>query len=83
VAHSLTLADVIPGPDTLELRFDGDEIYASEQDGPYTLTNLLLTDRRGSTLVVLEEEYVYTTGYYDYRSFGMAEVYLPLIMRSH
>jgi pimeloyl-ACP methyl ester carboxylesterase len=83
VAHILTLADVIPGPDTLELRFDGDEIYASEKDGPYTLTNLLLTDRRGSTLVVLEKEDVYTTGHYDHRSFGMEEVYLPLILRNH
>ncbi len=81
VAHSLAITDVVPGEVSLRLRFDGDDIYASEKDGPYTLTNLLLTDRRGSTLVVLEAEDVYTTGYYDYQSFGMAKVYLPLILR--
>ena len=81
VAHSLTITDVVPGEGSVQLRFDGDEIYASEKDGSYTLTNLLLTDRRGTTLVVLEEEDVYTTDYYNHQSFGMVNVYLPLILR--
>ncbi|MCD4739093.1 MAG: hypothetical protein K8R89_07535, partial [Anaerolineae bacterium] len=85
VAHSFTLEDVIMGTGALALRFDGDEIYASGRNGPYTLTNLLLTDQRGATLAVLEAEDVYTTATYSYRSFGEENVYvyLPLILRNY
>jgi len=83
VAHSLTIQDVVTGTGTLTLRFDGDDIYDSRRDGPYTLTNLLLTDQRGATLVVTEAENVYTTAAYAYHSFGTGEIYLPLVMRNH
>lgn len=82
VAHSLTIQDVITGTGTLTLRFDGDDIYASRRDGPYTLTSLLLTDRRAATLVVVEAENVYTTAAYDHLSFGTGEIYLPLVMHN-
>ena len=83
VAHSLTIEEVTAGAGTLTLRFDADDIYASRRNGPYTLTNLLLTDRRGATLVVAEAESVYTTAAYDYRFFGNGEVYLPLVLKNH
>jgi len=82
VAHSLTIQDVVTGTGTLTLRFDGDDIYASRRNGPYTLTNLLLTDRRGATLVIAEAENVYTTAAYAYHSFGTGEIYLPLVVRN-
>jgi len=83
VAHSLIIEDVTAGAGTLTLSFDADDIYASRRNGPYTLTNLLLTDRRGATLAVAEAESVYTTAAYDYRFFGSGEVYLPLVLKNH
>lgn len=81
VAHSLTYQDIITGANTITLRFDGDDIYASQQNGPYTLTNLLLTDQRGATLVVFDAEDVYTTATYNYQDFGEGRIYLPLVLR--
>ncbi len=82
VAHGNTIQSVITGTNTLSLRFDGDDIFGSQRNGPYTLTNLLLTDQRGTTLAVLEATNVYTTAAYDYRSFAPSRtIYLPLIVR--
>jgi hypothetical protein len=81
VAHSLTYQDIITGANTITLRFDGDDIYASQQNGPYTLTSLLLTDQRGATLVVIDAEDVYTTAAYNYQDFGEGRIYLPLVLR--
>jgi hypothetical protein len=44
VAHSFTLQNVATATGVV-LRFDGDDIFASRRDGPYTLTNLLFTDQ--------------------------------------
>ena len=82
VAHTLTIEEVAAGSGSLTLRFDGDDIYASQRNGPYTLTNLLLTDHRGVPLVLAEAEDVYTTAAYDYRSFDREKVYLPLVLRN-
>jgi pimeloyl-ACP methyl ester carboxylesterase len=81
VVHSATFQDVVSGTARLVLPFDGDEIYASGRDGPYTLTNLLLSDYSGPGLVVDEAEDVYVTAPYSHRSFGRGEVYLPLVLR--
>jgi len=82
VAHSFAIEDVTTGAGTLALRFDGDDIYVSHRNGPYTLTNLLLTDRRRAALVIAEAENVYTTAAYDYLSFASPRIYLPLILRN-
>ena len=76
------MEDVITGTGTLTLRFDGDNIYVSRRNGPYTLTNLLLTDHRGVPLVLAEAENVYTTAAYDYRSFDREKIYLSLVLRN-
>ncbi len=82
VAHSLTIQDVITGTSILALRFDGDDIYASTRNGPYTLTNLLLTDQRGAPLAVAEAQNVYVTAAYNYRSFARPSmIYLPFVLR--
>jgi len=70
IAHSLTSEEVAVGPGTLTLRFKGEDIFAAQQDGPYTLTNLLLTDNREAPLVVAEVWDTYSTKAYDYRSFA-------------
>ena len=83
VAHSLTIQNVITGTSTLALRFEGDDIYTSGRNGPYTLTNLLLTDQRGAALVAAEAQNVYVTAAYHYRSFAPASIiYLPLVLRN-
>ena len=82
VAHALTIEEVAAGSGSLTLRFDGDDIYASQRSGPYTLTNLLLTDHRGVPLVLAEAENVYTTAAYDYRSFDREKIYLSLVLRN-
>lgn len=81
VAHSLTIENINPGPGILTLRFAGDDIYASGRNGPYTLTNLLLTDQRNTTLAVVEAMNVYTTAAYDYRNFVTTSIYLPIIVK--
>jgi pimeloyl-ACP methyl ester carboxylesterase len=81
VAHSLTIENINPGPGILTLRFEGNDIYASGRNGPYTLTNLLLTDQRNTTLAVVEAMNVYTTAAYDYRNFVTTSIYLPIIVK--
>jgi len=50
-------------------------------DGPYTLTNVLLTDESGATLVTQQALAVYTTAPYLYTDFAPNRIYLPLILR--
>jgi tripartite motif-containing protein 71 len=82
VAHTSVIRDLASGAQTLTLRFDGADIYASQRNGPYVLTNLLLTDHNGATLVAQEAQNVYTTGAYSYLDFRILETYLPLLLRS-
>ena len=65
----------------LPLRFNGTDIYASQRNGPYTLTNVLLTDESGATLVTQQAQAVYTTAPYLYTDFAPNRIYLPLILR--
>jgi len=81
VAHALTIQDVTAGATTLSLRFDGADIFASQRNGPYTLTNVLLTDESGATLVTQQAQAVYITAPYLYTDFAPNRIYLPLILR--
>ncbi len=90
VAHSLTIKDLTKGANTVSLRFEGSEIYISGRNGPYLLTNVLLTDKRSASLVITEAQNVYTTTAYDYHSFKPesgsgpgtdGSVYLPIILK--
>jgi hypothetical protein len=81
VAHTLAIQDVTAGAPTLTLRFDGTDIFASQHDGPYTLTNILLTDESGATLVTQQAQAVYTTASYLYTDFAPNQIYLPLVQR--
>jgi hypothetical protein len=81
VAHANVISGLSSGARTLVLRFDGADIYSSQRDGPHTLTNLLLTDHNGATLVAQEAQNVCTTAAYRYRDFRVGDLFLPLIVR--
>lgn len=70
VAHSMALEELPVGANTFVLRFSGIDIFAAQKNGPYHLTNVMLTDQREATLVVAEAKDVYATGDYDYRKFA-------------
>lgn len=80
VAHALAYEELSSGKREVRLRFAGEDIFASKLDGPYTLTNLLLTDKSGATLIISEADSVYTTADYKYQQFGTSDVYLPLTL---
>jgi hypothetical protein len=81
VAHALASATLAPGLRTLTLRFAGDDIYRSQRDGPYTLTNLLLVDHAGAALVVQQAQAVYVTRPYAARDFRVGDLFLPIVLR--
>ena len=81
VAHSNTLSNAPAGPSNLTLGFDGADISASQRNGPYRLTNVLLTDERSVTLVMANATNVYTTAAYKYQSFAPPVTYLPFVSR--
>jgi hypothetical protein len=68
VAHSYLTQQVVPGANTITLLFDGDVIYKSRLDGPYTL-NVVLVDSTYHLLLVAEATNVYTTAAYDWEDF--------------
>jgi pimeloyl-ACP methyl ester carboxylesterase len=70
VAHAVASADVVVGPSTLVLSFPGTDIFAAQQNGPYILTNVLLTDQQDSILVLDEAADAYATGAYDFHAFA-------------
>jgi hypothetical protein len=82
VAHANVVADLSSGAQTLTLRFDGAEIHESRHDGPYTLTNLLLTDRSSAAVVAQVAQNVHTTAPYRYRDFRTGDLFLPIVLSS-
>jgi hypothetical protein len=69
VAHSLITADIVSGTNTLTLPFEGDVIYKSQLNGPYTL-NVILMDSSDIPLMLAEVNNVYTTAAYDWQDFA-------------
>jgi hypothetical protein len=76
VAHSSTRGYLPSGGATLVLRFEGSAIYRSGRDGPYTLTNLILTQETNGMFVAGDEQDVYRTQPYRYQAFGYTR-FLP------
>ena len=71
------------GAVTLTLRFDGRAIRASELDGPYTVTGVLLVD--DTSLIKLDEaDDAWVTPAYEHHQFGVwaSRLYLPVIVRN-
>ena len=81
IAHVSTNVTLLPGTQTLTLQFDGDDIRSSGVNGPYTISELILTDLdRGAVPAVLGSN-VATTASYDYRQFGTMNnrLFLPIV----
>jgi hypothetical protein len=85
VAHSLTTLSFGPGEVMLPLRFEGADIAASKRDGPYRLTNVLLTGQSGasgSLMALAQAQQAYETSTYRHNNFAeVYSLYLPLIQR--
>jgi len=65
----------------MTLRFAGEDIITSGRNGPYTLTNFLLSDNRNTPLITAKAPNVYVTAVYDYYRFGTGNVYLPILSK--
>jgi len=69
------------GIQTMTLRFSGEKIKNSRINGPYTLTQVELTDDE-SLILIEESEFEYTTAAYDHQLFGVTYYqFLPVILR--
>ncbi len=82
VAHAEESFSSPEGPYTSRLLFSGQAIHDKALDGPYILTDVILSNP--DTLVVLDEaEDVWTTASYRSQQFGdqSCRVYLPLLLR--
>ncbi len=82
VAHANAIHQLSGGNQALSLEFAGSDIYASQLNGPYTLTNLLLTDHNGATLVVQEAQNTHVTAPYRYRDFRTGDQFLPALFKA-
>ncbi len=68
--YSLNLTE---GTQIVQFRFEGDEIYASQENGPYLLGYVRVgADIDGSWMVLDEQSNVHTTSSYDYDDFENA-----------
>lgn len=81
VAHALATAALPTGARTMTLRFDGDDIYRSAHNGPYTLTDVLLVDNAGVVLVIQQAYAVHVTRPYTARDFRVGDIFLPILIR--
>lgn len=71
------------GTQTALLRFDGDLIYWSGLDGPYTLTQVLLMDNAGLPIKLDGAHDAWITPAYEHAEFGLNEVTaLPVAMKN-
>ena len=79
--HPVSLA---LGTQTVPLRFEGDLIYRSGVDGPYTLTQVFLMDSTGLPIKLDEAYDAWVTAAYDHTKFGLNEVTgLPLVLKTY
>jgi len=71
VAHGVVSTTLTTGTITATLPFNGDDIQRSGLNGPYTLTNLTITDQQnGGVPAVWKAANVYTTSAYNFADFA-------------
>ena len=70
VAHAITQTALITGTQSVPLRFDGELIHEGGSDGPFTLTNLLISDLQNAGIPSVMADDVWTTAAYDHTQFG-------------
>lgn len=84
VAHIGGFFNLAAGTQTITLPFDGEVIYRSGLNGPYTITNLFLTPL-DTGITARSATNVHITSAYSYTQFGSRarsnDLFLPLILR--
>ena len=70
VAHVITQTALITGTQSVSLRFDGELIQDGGSDGPFTVTNLLISDPQNAGIPSVMADDVWTTAAYDHTQFG-------------
>jgi pimeloyl-ACP methyl ester carboxylesterase len=70
VAHVITQTALITGTQSVPLRFDGELIHEGGSDGPFTVTNLLISDPQNAGIPSVMADDVWTTAAYDHTQFG-------------
>jgi hypothetical protein len=70
VAHVITQTTLITGTQNVPLRFDGELIQDGGSDGPFTVTNLLISDPQNAGIPSVMADDVWTTAAYDHTRFG-------------
>jgi formylglycine-generating enzyme required for sulfatase activity len=83
VDRATTVAEISStGLHTITLRLEGDAIYQSGLDGPYTVSQIVLFDD-DSFIQLDTDESGWLTAAYDHRDFGSGfGIYLPLVVGS-
>ena len=70
VAHVITQTALITGTQSVPLSFDGELIQDGGSDGPFTVTNLLISDPQNAGIPSVMADDVWTTAAYDHTRFG-------------
>jgi hypothetical protein len=66
---------------SVSLLFDGAELYAAGDEGPFLVRRLLVIDEREHQQVSADEFDVYTTSAVDLMQFAPERIYLPSVMQ--
>jgi pimeloyl-ACP methyl ester carboxylesterase len=70
IAHAQSQGYLASGTPTVTVKFSGDAIRASQMDGPYTVTNVVLIDSSSFGLLADSANAVWTTGSYSWKGFA-------------
>jgi len=71
-------AELTSGIQQVTLRFDGERIYQSGSDGPYTLSIVRLAEDKSGTPLPLDERLnAHTTAAYTHGQFQRSAIYIP------
>lgn len=70
VAHAQATASLQAGLNTVILVFSGDELRNAQQNGPYTLTNVVVLDRQAADLPADRAENAWISDAYPWDVFG-------------
>jgi pimeloyl-ACP methyl ester carboxylesterase len=75
LARSAQTSPLAPGPHSILLEFAGQDLWQAGQDGPYTLTDLILTDSTHQIFRVDSLTTAYMTAAYAHSQFEHAPLY--------
>jgi len=82
IANATSAVMLNPGNQIVQLRFSSREIYNSQQNGPYTVADLLVADLQNGGVAAVQAANVYLTQPYNYTDFKPAHtIYLPIVIK--